>query len=223
MKKVISLVLVFMFCFSLCACDGKNKKAYELSKQAYENISIAYEITDQYGTDIYEAWMMAIYDADEVMSDGVDYLVTELSLSADELREAVVYTMVDIIGENWETTSDAQKEALKDRADEVFAVVEDDLFTFCVSVVTNAYKLNGKAEEAENALEEAKAQMKELSVDYSDYEHYPNLKEYYTTTSSFFDFCNNPTGSFEQIKETLNDYKNDARDYISDLDYIFEE
>ena len=30
--------------------------------------------------------------------------------------------------------------------------------------------------------------MKELSEEYSDYEHYPNLKGYYTTTSSFFDF-----------------------------------
>ena len=90
-------------------------------------------------------------------------------------------------------------------------------------VVSNAYKVNGKVDEAKNALDEAKAQMKELSEKYSDYEHYPNLKGYYTTTSSFFDFCQNPTGSFEQVKDTINDYKNEARDYISDLDYIFEE
>ena len=78
-------------------------------------------------------------------------------------------------------------------------------------------------EEAQNVLNNAKTQMKELSERYSDYEHYPNLKGYYTTTSSFFDFCQNPTGSFEQVKDTINDYKNEARDYISDLDYIFED
>ena len=71
-------------------------------------------------------------------------------------------------------------------------------------------------------MDEAKVLMKELSEKYSDYEHYPNLKGYYTTTKSFFDFCQNPTGNFEQYKNTLNDYRNEARDYISDLDYIFE-
>ena len=101
--------------------------------------------------------------------------------------------------------------------------MEDDLFSFCVNSVSAAYKVNGKVEEAQTALDAAKAQMKELSQKYSDYEHYPNLKGYYTTTSSFFDFCNNPTGSFEQVKTTVNDYKNEARDYISDLDYIFED
>ena len=94
---------------------------------------------------------------------------------------------------------------------------------FCVMVVTGAYQANGKVAEAQNALEEAKTQMKELSEEYSDYEHYPNLKGYYTTTNSFFDFCLNPTGSFEQVKTTINDYRNEARDYMNDLDYIFEE
>ena len=78
-------------------------------------------------------------------------------------------------------------------------------------------------DEVQTAINTAKEQMKKLSDKYSDYEHYPNLKGYYTTTSSFFDFCQNPTGSFEQMKNTINDYKNEARDYISDLDYIFEE
>ena len=65
--------------------------------------------------------------------------------------------------------------------------------------------------------------MKELSESYSDYEHYPALKGYYTTTSSFFDFCQNPTGSFEQLKTTVEDYKTTARDFNADLDYIFED
>ena len=86
-----------------------------------------------------------------------------------------------------------------------------------------AYIENGKVDEVNALLENAKLQMKELSEKYSDYEYYPSLKEYYTTTRSFFDFCQDPTGSFEQIKGTINDYKNDARDYSNDLKYIFEE
>ena len=101
--------------------------------------------------------------------------------------------------------------------------MEDGFWEFCVDAICCAYIMNGNADEAQAALDAAKTQMKELSQEYSDYEHYPNLKGYYTTTSSFFDFCLNPSGSFEQVKDTINDYRNDAREYISDLDYIFED
>lgn len=220
MKKIISLVLVIIMCLSLAACGGGEKKAFEASKAAYDNIDIAYEITEQFGSDIYEAWRLGIYDDDEILDDGAAHLATELSLSADEIRAGAAYT---IYQDEWDTMSEEEKEERIDKADLFFSYMEDDLFSFCVMAVSNAYVVNGKVEEAQTALDAAKAQMKELSADYSDYEHYPNLKGYFTTTSSFFDFCQNPTGSFEQVKETINEYKNEARDYISDLDYIFEE
>ena len=65
--------------------------------------------------------------------------------------------------------------------------------------------------------------MKKLSDDYSDYEYYPNLKEYFTNTTAFFGFCLEPEGSFEQVVETFNNYRNDARDYYYDLNYVFED
>lgn len=223
MKRIISLVLAAVMCLSFTACGSKEKKAFEASKAAYDNIDIAYEITEQFGSDIYEAWRLAIYKKDEVIDDGVSYLATELSLSADEIREGVAYTIAAIVNEDWDTMSEEDRESYIVLADAAFSIMEDDLFTLCVLSVSNAYAVNGSAEKVETALDEAKAQMKELSADYSDYEHYPNLKGYYTTTKSFFDFCQNPTGSFEQVKDTINKYKNEARDYISDLDYIFED
>ena len=223
MKKAISLLLALVLCLSLCACGNSDKKAFEASKAAYDNIDIAYEITEQFGSDIYEAWRLGIYDDDEILDDGADHLASELSLSADEIRAGVAYTVAGFLGEDWDTMSEEDKNKYIDNADSFFEAMEDDLFSFCVVAVSNAYVVNGKVEEAQTALDAAKAQMKELSSEYSDYEHYPNLKGYFTTTSSFFDFCQNPTGSFEQVKDTVNDYKNEARDYISDLDYIFED
>lgn len=220
MKKLIALLLILVMCLSLAACGGGEKKAFEASKAAYDNIDIAYEITEQFGSDIYEAWRLGIYDGDEVLKDGAAHLATELSLSADEIRAGAVYVLYQ---DEWDTMSEEEKEELIGSADLLFSYMEDDLFSFCVMAVSNAYVVNGKVDEAQTALDAAKAQMKELSSEYSDYEHYPNLKGYFTTTSSFFDFCQNPTGSFEQIKETVNNYKNEARDYISDLDYIFED
>ena len=217
---MISLLLVVAMCISLSACGSSNKKAFEVSKAAYGNIDIAYEITEQFGSDIYEAWRLAIYDDEEIIDNGADYLASELSLSADEIRTGAVYTVYE---DEWDTMSDEEKDELIAESDLYFCIFEDDLFEFCVETVVNAYVVNGKVEEAQTALDAAKAQMKELSAEYSDYEHYPNLKGYFTTTSSFFDFCQNPTGSFEQLKETINKYNNEARDYISDLDYIFED
>lgn len=220
MKKLIALLLFLVMCLSLAACGSGEKKAFEVSKSAYDNIDIAYEITEQFGSDIYEAWRLGIYDDDEILENGAAHLATELSLSADEIRAGAVYTLYQ---DEWDTMSEEEKEELIGSADLLFSYMEDDLFSFCVMAVSNAYVVNGKVDEAQTALDAAKAQMKELSSEYSDYEHYPNLKGYFTTTSSFFDFCQNPTGSFEQIKETVNNYKNEARDYISDLDYIFED
>ena len=223
MKKLTAIILVLVMCVSMTACGGGDKKAFEASKVAYDNVDIAYEITEQYGSDLYEAWRLGIYDDEEILEDGVAHLATELSLSEDELKDGVGYVMAEMTGEDWSEMSDEDKSTITENTDIIFGMMEDDLFSFCVMVVTGAYTANGKVEEAQNALNAAKAQMKELSENYSDYEHYPNLKGYYTTTSSFFDFCQNPTGSFEQVKDTINDYKNEARDYISDLDYIFEE
>lgn len=220
MKKAIPFILALVLCLSLCACGGSDKKAFEASKAAYDNINIAYEITEQFGSDIYEAWRLGIYDDDEILDDGAIHLATELSLSADEIRAGAVYT---IYKDEWDTMSDEEKDELIDKADLLFTLFEDDLFSFCVMAVSNAYVVNGKVEEAQTALDAAKAQMKELSSNYSDYEHYPNLKGYFTTTSSFFDFCQNPTGSFEQVTETVNDYENEARDYINDLNFVFED
>lgn len=223
MKKSGILFLVIVMCVSLLGCSG-NKKAFTVSEAAYDKITTAYEIADNFGTDIYEAWRLGINDRDEILDNGIEHLASELSLSEDELREGVVYALVvSIMGADWNETPEDSKQEYRELADTVFNFMEDDLFSFCVYVVTGAYTVNGKIAEAEVALDEAKTLMKELSEKFSDYEHYPNLKEYYTTTSSFFDFCKEPTGSFEQLKETINDYKNEARDLINDLNYIFEE
>ena len=61
----------------------------------------------------------------------------------------------------------------------------DDVFSACVLVTSNAYVENGKTKQVEDLLTSAKAQMKEMSQKYSDYEHYSNLKEYFTSVSAF--------------------------------------
>ena len=218
----MAFILAMLMCLSLGSC-GKNKKAFEASKVAYENIDAAYTVVEQFATDIYDAWMVGIYDDEELMDDGIEYLASELSLSEEELRAGAVHVYAHMIGEEASSLTEEEKTNATEYTNVFFILFEDDLFTLCVEFVMGAYIENGKVDEVNALLENAKLQMKELSEKYSDYEYYPSLKEYYTTTRSFFDFCQDPTGSFEQIKGTINDYKNDARDYSNDLKYIFEE
>lgn len=150
-------------------------------------------------------------------------LAGELHLSKSELRDGVAYTMIDFVGETWEEASDEDKNYYRDNARYIFMLFEDDLFSFCVIVVGNAYIVNGKVAEAQGYLDEAKVQLRSLGENYSDYEHYPALKGYYTTTVSYFEFCQDPTGSFNQVKTTIGNYRDTIRGYKSDLKYAFED
>lgn len=220
MKKTIAVILLSGMLFMLCACGGN--KAFDAAKEAYDNVDIAYTIADEMGSDIYESWRLAIYESDEILEEGIEYLASELNVSEEDLIDGAVLTVLEITGQEWDSLTEEELKNYRSNIDAALEIMEDELFSFCVAAASNAYEANGKAEEAATALTAAKEIMKEMSEKYSDYEHYPNLKGYYTTTSSFFDFCQNPTGSFEQIKDTVNDYRNEARDYMSDLDYIFE-
>ena len=140
------------------------------------------------------------------------------------MKDGVAYFVVSMSDDTtWETVTDEQKQKVRSLSDNIFLMYKDDLCSLCVALVSDAYIANGQADQIQEYLNSAKSQMKDLSDKYSDYEHYPNLKGYYTTTNAFFDFCQNPTGSFEQVKTTINDYKNSARDYKNDLSYVFDD
>lgn len=227
MKKVGSFALIVIMVLSLTACGDKefdkSKAAYEYGKEAYENVNAAYEITEKYGADIYTAWSRGIYNSEEVMSGGCAYLADELSLSEDEIAAGAAYILARASNENWDELTEEERNDLMLVADTTFSEAEDDLFSWCVNVVSAAYIASGKAGKVQGYLTEAKTQMKDISENYSEYEHYPALKGYYTTTYSFFDFCQNPTGTFEQLGNTIEDYTKTARDYNAELSYIFEE
>lgn len=236
MKKIISLILTLTLLLSLAACGNSEKEAqaeaqhiFEISKSAYDSIKTAYEITDRYASDIYEAWYMAIYDKKALTGyDGASNLAKKTNLSLEEITEACSYAAaVEIYMEDWDALTEEEKDEYRGKSPDAIFVVYDDLdmglFSLCVRLINYVYTFNGEADKAQASLDEAKVLMKEMSEKYSDYEHYPNLKGYFTTTSSFFEFCKDPAGSFEQYTDTNNNYRNEIRDYVSDLDFIFEE
>ena len=104
-----------------------------------------------------------------------------------------------------------------------WSTLASSTFSYCVDIVVNAYKANGLEELVQRCLDLSKEQILLLSENYPDYEHYPALKGFFTTTSAFSDYCQNPYGSFQEMTTTIQQYKNDCRKYYNELKVFFED
>ena len=213
MKKATSMILALVLCLSLCACGVKNnsKAAFNDSAKAFNLVTDAYLATNEFSQDVYEAWFQGVnnrsdYDNESELKDFAD----EMHIELEHIQQAVA----NLYGTESYNYSNKAWERLP-------YLYNNSYFSAWISVISEAYKCSGKADAISEDLEEAKNLMKQLSNQYSDYEHYPTLKEYFTNTLAFFDFCCNPEGSFEQVKETFNNYRNNAREYFFDLNYVF--
>lgn len=213
MKKALSLILALVLCLSLCACgmNATSKKAFNESKEAFEYVTTAYIATNEFSHDIYEAWYLGVnnkYDYNEEYD--LDSFANQMNIELEHIKQAIA----NLCGADKYYYSDKLWESLPKKYNYSY-------FSAWVAVISEAYKCSGKADEIRKELSNAKDLMKGLSDNYSDYEHYPALKEYFTTTMAFYDFCCNPEGSFEQVVETFNNYRNNARESFFDLNYVF--
>lgn len=210
---------------SYCSKHLANKKALEFSKGIYASINVAYNICNDMGSDIVDAWRMGIYDEDKVMEQGVDYLARELSLSKEDLVYSVGYfTCTIFFGEEWteETAKDTKENFSLETANAMFILADGtlyDMFQFCVLIVQDAYELNGSIEEARASLNIAKEQLQVLAERYPDFDQYSVLKDYYLLTSEFLEFCIETNGAFEHVQTTVNNYKDQARKYMNELEF----
>ncbi|MBE6686151.1 MAG: hypothetical protein E7591_02860 [Ruminococcaceae bacterium] len=222
MKRFLVLILASLVLLSFVSCGKKSsREAFDISKKAFENVNEAYELVNEYSEDIYQAWFMGINESDDIYyDDELINLASELHISQDDLEKSII-TLLD---KSYYSDGDyGFGNCYGDWYDLHSEHYSDSFFSACVDVVSEAYKINGTVKKINGLLEDAKDHMKTLSDEYSDYEFYPALKEYFTTTSSFFGFCQDPEGSFEQVVETFNDYRNEARDHYYDLSYVFED
>ena len=177
----------------------KKKEIFDNAKKAFEKI---YEV-EKYCIggmdDIYGAWYFGIYDADDYYSSTVmDALAKETpNLTKNDLEKgwkALGYSTKALLTYDW---------------------------NYCLYTVESAQKEKGIYKNIDNNLTEAKSIMQKLTDEYNDYEYYPKLKDYYSKVASYADFFKNPTGSFNQLADTINDYENNIRTYRSDLEFLF--
>lgn len=212
MKKYIALILVAVMLLSLAACgndDKVTKEAFENSREAFRLITDAYLRTNECSQDIYEAWRLGVndrksYDGDDELEDFID----EMHIDGIYIKQAIANLSLKEEFEygDWSLLP---------------YFYGGSYFSAWVSVISEAYVCSGEVDKISEELNAAKELMKNLGDEYADYEHYPSLKKYFTNTLAFFDFCQNPEGTFEQVVGTFNDYRNNAREYFFDLNYVF--
>ena len=207
--------------------DARTSYTFKLSKAAYQNINSAYDIVHQFGTDLYSSWYLVSYQSKDLMNTNtVKAIASEVRyLDEEDIQKGLAFVLAkNKYKEDWyELSEDRQKDYIEMAGN----YNGDDFFnqTNCLFITTwsviRAYEVNGKTEEAGAYLNIAQTYMRELIEKYSDYEHYPNLKGFFTMVGSYLDVCCDSELSFTQFKDVKNQYEKEARDYINDLDFIF--
>lgn len=216
-----------------------NKKAeYLYGKEAYDNIRIAWEIAEQAADDVYVAWEGFVNQKDKVARYGVAYFTAYGTCPLEEatlvegfakayyqgVTTTNLRTSDEDLDDNWKALSEADKDVYRNHVIDKTAFEHYKNIPYVIHGMWRAYDLDDSPlKTAQAALEQAKAAMKVLLEEYADYVHYPNLKGFYTTASSLLDECsiNGTHGSFDQYKVILKDYRKEASDYMSALDFIF--
>lgn len=198
---VVIAILVFLSILN-------NKKTKEITNKVYKNAKIAYNNLNNVVDDccdmmdsVYNAWYYAIYENDSSKSVKGFALETNLNeVDVDSVLKALGYT------------STYKQDLMIKSAD----------FSTLVGLVVLVDTENNKISKIENKLNSVKDTLQTMSNKYSDYEYYPKLKEYYSKASSYYKFVSSPTGSFEQLANTVNDYENNLRTYKEDLQFVFD-
>lgn len=192
-----------------------------------DNIKASWYVVNQMGSDLYSIWHGCIFKKDEMSKNGIQFFVDNTSLNEKDVIEGLasrnyVNEQYAKTGKKWNDVGEDVKQFYRDATIELFEKASKqrlypDMADSLLSIV-NAYALNGMVYNVQQALETAKQNMNELTDD----DNYDSLKGFYTTTSNLLDFCMSPSGSFEQYKTLLNDYRKEARNYMNDLDLIFD-
>ena len=221
MKKTLILLLALVLCLSLCACGGNDDEAFNTSREAFTKITKAYAMFNEYSQDIYTAWYLGVhnpggfdgykgYDYQKYNRKEFDGFCDKMNIDRTYIEESVVKLS------NAETFNTGSWYALGD-------LYNGSFYSAWVSVIAEAYAYSGKEEGISSLLNDSKLIIKALGEEHSDYEHYPVLKEYFTNALEYFDFCQNPEGSLEQVEELFKDFQDVERECFYDLNYVFED
>lgn len=126
-----------------------------------------------------------------------------------------------MFGQEWEEKS--EEEMQKDRdtmaTGSLFYMCNDKKVA-CIITVIGAYRMNGDVDRVNEALGKYDALDSSLRKSESLSKEMETMDKLYTTLKSFFNFCQNPKGSFNEAGDTISQYRNQIQECVSSLDNL---
>lgn len=176
----------------------RGEVVYTNAKEAYVKLKEVADLCVSGMDDIYGAWYFGIYEADDASSYSFYY---EMSSEVPSFSENELEAAGDSLGyEAWLAKTDWQ---------------------YSVFIVKSALAARGDYDTIETNMSDAEKVLQTLTEEYDDYTYYPKLKDYYSAIKSYVEFYTNPSGSFNQLADTINSYENGIRTLESDVGFLF--
>ncbi len=192
-----------------CNQSDPKEKEFESADIAYFYLTISHQLCTEIMDSIYGAWYFAIYESDDyyMFSSCLRAFCSEANLNQDDVKKSIDKVL--------------QKAGITD-IDDDWRCVAMQVPSYAVAIVVQVYTDYGTYDSIDVNLSNAKEALKSVTNNYADYTGYPTLKSYYSEISSYYEFCSSPTGSFNQLKTTIETYETNLRKYKNDLSFIFE-
>lgn len=192
-----------------------NEVIYQNAKEAFEKVNQAADKCIAGMDSVYGAWHFAIYEADDFYGNdpGTFYYKMALDVphfSSDDL-ESAADTYAELLSARFETSISTKKLVDMSKND----------FNYCLYVVQTALDAAGYYDFVEQNMADAEKTLQMLTNTYDDYTYYPKLKEHYSSVKSYVDFFISPSGSFNQLADTINSYENSIRTTAADVSFLF--
>lgn len=226
MKKFCAVILIFALTFSFVSCGSSQ---YDNAEKIFSNLKAAYEQVDDFSEDIMKAWELGINDIDSLKGKtskysyysyyssttydyvkGLQYFAEQIGVTEAEISKGVAYA---VYGEKYADYIDANSiSEIAEAYEDIFSKYSNN-FSACIDIVISTYEANGKLSPIEASITVCRGEMKALIEDNPDCEYISDLKDYYVNMMSFYDYCKNPTGTYETALETVNTYRVNERTY----------
>lgn len=242
-KKALAILLALCVVFSAAGCSNKKKEAEKkeaekkYAQEVYAELKELYSKVDCIGGDIHQVWTLSTTKKQELLANPIEYLANNTHLSEMELKYSTIVELAivvapekrDSIMADYGSKSD---EEIKEMLDELHKVGGDAIFSmgfksvnpladFCVFTIRDAYYLNGTIESIQTEMDASKDMIKSFNADYPNFEGADALKNIYTQTTAYFDFCVNPSGNLIQAMNSISDYRDSVKASMAELDFIF--
>lgn len=202
--KLSLFVVVMSVCMLACGSgSGQSaKKSLDDAKEAYALLASSADTVDIIGHGIVGAWGYAI-DHSSHYDGTISGLADSCGLTFDEVQ----------------ATYDSYCENMDDW---LKANYKPGLWISDFSDVVNGLIKHGYAtyfEKIEGDLASAKTLIQ--SVDQSE-SYYSDLVNYYTAISNYLEFCKSPSGNYQSVGTTINDYNTEMSTSKSKLSFYLE-